>query len=95
MTITEKEVLHVARLARLRLTPQELALYREQLGRVLEHIEELSRLDTGSVPPTAHVLGLVNALRPDEPAPWPGREALLAQAPASEGPYFKVPKVIE
>lgn len=95
MAIDESEVRRVARLARLKLTGEEAATFGEQLSRVLDHMRELESLDTERVPPTAHVLGLSNVLREDEPSPFEGCEKLLENAPVLEGPYFKVPKVIE
>ncbi|HVE12947.1 MAG TPA: Asp-tRNA(Asn)/Glu-tRNA(Gln) amidotransferase subunit GatC [Elusimicrobiota bacterium] len=95
MEITEEDVRRIARLARLTLSPEEIRTYRGQLVRILEHMEELKRLDTARVEPTAHALGLKNVLREDEARPYPDRAGLLAAAPAADGPYFKVPKVIE
>lgn len=95
MPISDKDVLRVAQLARLSLSAEEVALYRGQLGRILEHIAELDKLDTSKVEPTAHVLGLTDALREDRARTSPDREAALSQAPEREGPYFRVPKVIE
>ncbi|MFH1726048.1 MAG: Asp-tRNA(Asn)/Glu-tRNA(Gln) amidotransferase subunit GatC [Elusimicrobiota bacterium] len=95
MAITDEDVKHVARLARLRLTAEETRLYRGQLERILEYMAQLDELDTVAVPPTAHVLGLRNVLREDEARPSVHREGFLENAPASEGPYLKVPKVIE
>lgn len=85
----------VARLARLKLSDDELARYQGQLERILGHMDELAALDTAKVEPTAHTLGLTNVLRADEPKPAADREALLANFPEREGPYLKVPKVIE
>jgi aspartyl-tRNA(Asn)/glutamyl-tRNA(Gln) amidotransferase subunit C len=95
MAIEEKDVKHVAHLARLKLAEDELHLYQDQLGRILDHMDELVKLDTADVTPTAHALGLTNVLRKDEPKAFEDRKSLLALAPESEGPYFKVPKVIE
>jgi aspartyl-tRNA(Asn)/glutamyl-tRNA(Gln) amidotransferase subunit C len=95
MSIEEKEVRHVAGLARLKLADEEVGLYQDQLGRILDHVNELKELDTKDVAPTAHALGLTNVLREDEPRDFEARKDLLALAPESEGPYFKVPKVIE
>jgi len=95
MSITEKDVRHIARLARLRITPEEIELYRAQLGKILESMAELKSLDTADVPPTSHVPGPGDALREDAPAPFKDTEALLSAAPEREGPYFKVRKVIE
>ncbi len=95
MAIDESEVRRVARLARLKLTGEEAATFGAQLGRILDHMRELEGLDTEQVPPTAHVLGLSNVLREDEPIPFEGREKLLENSPAVQGPHVKVPKVIE
>ncbi|MFH2205119.1 MAG: Asp-tRNA(Asn)/Glu-tRNA(Gln) amidotransferase subunit GatC [Elusimicrobiota bacterium] len=95
MKIDEKEVAHVAHLARLRLTEGELSRYAQQLGRVLEHMEELRRINTDGVPPAAHSSALTNVLREDVPRPFAGSKELLAAAPQSDGDYFTVPKVIE
>ncbi len=94
MAITEDDVKRVARLARLKLSPEEIKLYVGQLGRILQHMEELAKLDTRKVAPTAHVLGLTNVLREDEVHGCEDPESLLKNAPAAEGPYYKVPKVI-
>lgn len=93
--ITDADVVKIARLARLKLSPDEIALYRGQLGKILESMEELSRLDTVSVEPTLSVLGSAGALREDVCEPFAGTEKLLANAPEREGNYFKVRKVIE
>lgn len=95
MAIDESEVRRVARLARLKLSEAETATLGNQLGRILDHMRELGNLDTERVPPTAHVLGLTNVFREDEPIPFEGREKLLENAPVLEGPHIKVPKVIE
>lgn len=93
--ISEKDVAHVAHLARLKLSDAEIHIYREQLARVLKHMEELETLDIANVAPTSHVLELCNVLRDDVPRPSGMEKDILAGAPEREGPYFKVPKVIE
>jgi aspartyl-tRNA(Asn)/glutamyl-tRNA(Gln) amidotransferase subunit C len=93
-TIREEQVLHAARLARLRLSPDEVRLYQDQLGRILEHVGELSGLDVSSCPETAS-LGSPAPLRGDEAATFAGAADLAAAAPSSEEGCFKVPKVIE
>ena len=95
MDITDKDVRHIARLARLKLSDEEIKKYGDQLKRILEHMGELSKLDTKDIAPMAHVLGLSNVMRDDVVQPFFERERLLGNAPAFEGPYFKVPKVIE
>lgn len=95
MAITENDVRKIAKLANLRLTDDEVKRFQGQLGRILEAVDELSAVDTSNVPPTTSVLGLSNVLREDVPRdPFPA-ERLLANAPAREGPYFKVRKVLE
>lgn len=93
--ITTEEVVKIARLAKLRLSAEEVELYRGQLLKILESMGELSLLETGETPPTSCVQGITNVLRPDVPVPCPDREPFLANAPRREGPYFRVPKVIE
>lgn len=95
MSLTEKDVNHVARLARLALTPEERATYLGQLGRILEHIQALTKYDVNNVPPTSHVVPLSNVWREDKAAVFPNPESILANAPDREDVYFKVKKVIE
>ena len=80
--IDREQVLHVARLARLELTEEEVARMSEELSNVLGHIERIDELDLVGVPPTTHVVEVFNALRPDEPEPSLPREVALASAPA-------------
>lgn len=93
--IDEAQVRRIARLARLELAPEEVSRLREQLGIILDTMRELEAVDTRDVPPTSHVLGLTDVLRPDEARPFADREALLKLAPRREGDYVRVPKVIE
>ena len=95
MSISEEDVRKIAKLARLRLTDDEVKRYQGQLGKILDSMAELNALDTAKVEPTASVLGLSNVLRPDEPKPFKDVERLLSIAPDREGPYYKVRKVIE
>jgi aspartyl-tRNA(Asn)/glutamyl-tRNA(Gln) amidotransferase subunit C len=92
--ISTDDVAHVARLARLALTPEELALFTEQLGAVLDHAGDVEALDTAGVPPTAHPLPLVNVLRDDVVVPSLDRAEVLAQAPAVEADRFRVPRIL-
>jgi aspartyl-tRNA(Asn)/glutamyl-tRNA(Gln) amidotransferase subunit C len=92
--ITTEEVAHVARLARLRLSEEELERFTDQLGAVLDHARDVEALDTHGVPPTAHPLPLVNVLREDEVRPSLDREEVLAQAPAVEADRFRVPRIL-
>ncbi|HEV2924308.1 MAG TPA: Asp-tRNA(Asn)/Glu-tRNA(Gln) amidotransferase subunit GatC [Solirubrobacteraceae bacterium] len=89
--IAREEVLHVARLARLALSEQELEPMARELSAVLGHIAKMSELDLSDVPPTSHVVEVTGALRPDEPRPSLPREVALAQAPAVSDGGFLVP----
>lgn len=98
MGISRQEVEHVATLARLALTDDEVATYGEQLGRILGHAARVTALDTEGVPPTSHPLPLSNVFRPDVPdvpAPSLSHEAALANAPAAEAGHFRVPRILE
>ena len=91
MAITREQVLHVAKLARLALTEEELVRLETQLGAILEAVSKVSELDLDDVPPTSHPLDLVNVFGEDEPRPSLERDAALANAPAAEDGAFKVP----
>jgi aspartyl-tRNA(Asn)/glutamyl-tRNA(Gln) amidotransferase subunit C len=89
--IEREQVLHVARLARLELSEEEVERMARELSKVLEHVERIGELDLADVPPTSHVVEVENALRADEPRPsWP-REQVLEPAPAVELDGFAVP----
>lgn len=88
-------VRHVALLARLELTEEELARFAHELGDILEYVAKLDELDTSEVPPTSHSLKLVNVMREDiVQSSLPQSEA-LANAPEQEAGCFKVPQVIQ
>jgi aspartyl-tRNA(Asn)/glutamyl-tRNA(Gln) amidotransferase subunit C len=89
--IGREEVLHVARLARLALSEEELEPMARELSAVLEHIARIGELDLDDVAPTSHVVEVTGALRPDEPRPSLPREVALAQAPAVRDGGFMVP----
>jgi aspartyl-tRNA(Asn)/glutamyl-tRNA(Gln) amidotransferase subunit C len=91
MAITREQVLHVARLARLDLSEDEVARLQEQLSAILEAVSKVSELELGDVPPTSHPLDLVNVLRPDEPRPSLSLDDVFANAPEREGDAFRVP----
>ncbi len=93
--LTAEEVRHVAMLARLGLTDDEVETMREQLVQVLDYIAILDKLDTSQIPPTAQILSHLNVARSDKARPaWP-TDALLANAPSSEGDFIRVPAVLE
>jgi aspartyl-tRNA(Asn)/glutamyl-tRNA(Gln) amidotransferase subunit C len=92
--ISRDDVAHVAALARLRLTDDELDTFTEQLAKVLDHARDVEALDVADVPPTAHPYPLQNVLRPDEERPCLDREAVLSGAPATEDDRFRVPPVL-
>ena len=89
--IDREQVLHVARLARLRLTEDEVERMSGELSTILDHIEKIGELDLDGVPPTSHVVDVPSALRPDEPQPSLPREVALASAPAVADDGFQVP----
>jgi aspartyl-tRNA(Asn)/glutamyl-tRNA(Gln) amidotransferase subunit C len=93
--ITLAEVEHVARLARLALDADEKERMRSQLDAILGYVEQLRRVNTDGVEPTAHVLPLVNVLRDDEVRPSYPVEAMLANAPDAEDGQFRVPRILE
>ena len=93
MAITREDVLHVAKLARLELSEEELERMREQLSAILEAVGKVAELDLEGVEPTAHPLDLVNVLADDEPRPCLPREEALANAPDPEDGFFGVPAV--
>ena len=89
--IDREQVLHVARLARLRLNDAEVGQMAAELGSVLDHIEKIAELDLDDVEPTTHVVDVAGALRADEPRPPLPRDVVLAQAPAVADDGFLVP----
>jgi aspartyl-tRNA(Asn)/glutamyl-tRNA(Gln) amidotransferase subunit C len=91
--ISEEEVRHVANLARLGLTDEEVERMGEQLGAILDSIEQIRELDLEGVPPTANPLNLTNVLQPDEPGPELPREEALAPAPETLDGHFAVPRI--
>jgi aspartyl-tRNA(Asn)/glutamyl-tRNA(Gln) amidotransferase subunit C len=92
--ITREEVAHVAALARLELSEEELELFTDQLAEVLDHAADVAALDLAGVEPTAHPLALSNVLRPDELRPVLDREEVLAAAPSVEEHRFRVPPIL-
>ena len=94
-SLDQAAVVHVAKLARLRLTNDEIETFREQLSSILSYMEQLNAVDTADVPPTAHPLPLSNVFRDDDiRASWTPEEA-LRNAPAHQDDFFQVPKVLD
>ena len=94
MKITKEQVVRVADLARLELTPGEVDSMTVQLDRILSYVEKLNHLDTAGVAPTTHALSVQNAFREDQVRPSLDRQESLANAPAENGEAFVVPRVI-
>ena len=91
MALTREEVLHVARLARLALTDDEVERFREQLNAILEAVGTVAELDLADVEPTSHPLDIVNVWAEDEPRPSLPLDEALANAPERDGGFFRVP----
>jgi aspartyl-tRNA(Asn)/glutamyl-tRNA(Gln) amidotransferase subunit C len=91
MAITRDQVLHVAELARLALTDEEVERLGAQLGQILEAVGKVSELDLSDVEPTSHPLDVANVWDEDEPRPSLPRELALANAPEAEDGFFRVP----
>jgi len=89
--ITRDEVLHVARLARLELSDDDVARFQEQLSDILEAVSKVSELDLSDVPPTAHPLEIANAWADDVPRDCLPLDDVFANAPDREGDYFRTP----
>ena len=95
MAISREQVLHVAGLAHLDLTEEEVERFREQLSAILEAVSKVSELDLADVSPTSHPLDLVNVWRDDEPRPSLTKDDVFANAPDRESEFFKVPPTSE
>jgi aspartyl-tRNA(Asn)/glutamyl-tRNA(Gln) amidotransferase subunit C len=94
MALSREEVLHVAELARLSLSPEEIELFTVQLNEILEYVEKLQELDTSGVAPLAHVIPLFNVFREDLVRESLPLDAVLENAPAREDGNFLVPRII-
>jgi len=92
--LTRDDVAHVAALARLELTDEELDLFTGQLAEVLDHAADVAALDLADVAPTAHAMAVTNVLRPDEVRPVLDRDEVLAAAPSVEDHRFRVPRIL-
>lgn len=93
--ISHDDVRYVARLARLRLEPEELERYSSQLSSILEHIDKMAELDLDDVEPTSHVIELENVFREDEERPSVTQEEALSNGPDVEAGAFRVPPILE
>jgi len=91
--LSREDVVHVARLARLSLTDDEVDLFTAQLRTVLDHAADVAALDLSPLPPSSHPIALENVLRPDEPRASLDRDEVLAAAPAVEDHRFRVPRI--
>jgi len=92
--LTDADVRRVAELARLTLSPDDVALFTVQLGSILAYADQINQADTSAVAPTSHPLAAESTFRDDEPRPCMDRERALANAPDSGAGLFKVPKVL-
>jgi aspartyl-tRNA(Asn)/glutamyl-tRNA(Gln) amidotransferase subunit C len=91
--LTREDVVHVARLARLTLNEEEVALFTAQLRTVLDHAADVAALDLSHLEPSSHPIPIENVLRPDVPQPSLDRAEVLAQAPSVEDDRFRVPRI--
>jgi aspartyl-tRNA(Asn)/glutamyl-tRNA(Gln) amidotransferase subunit C len=91
--LSREDVIHVARLARLDLSDEEVELFTAQLRTVLDHAADVASLDLSHLEPSSHPIALQNVLRADEPRPSLDREEVLAAAPSVEDHRFRVPRI--
>ena len=92
--ISKAQVEHIAKLAKIGLTPEEISKYEEQLSGILEYVDQLNELDTKTVTPTYQVTGLKNVWQEDEVLPSLSQEEALQNAPLKQNGYFKIKKVL-
>jgi len=95
MKLSHEEVRHIAELAKLGITDEEVEQFSEQLSAILEYAEMINRLDTDAIPPTAQVIELRNVMRDDEPRPSLPVEEILANAPRRGDDRFQVQAILE
>lgn len=93
--ISRDEVAHLAKLARLAVTDDELSTFSQQLDVILGAVARVGEVAAADIPPTSHVVPLTNVLRPDEVRPSLPRAAVLAAAPAAEDYRFRVPRILD
>jgi len=92
--ISKDQVKHVAHLARLAVTDEEVEKMADELSAIIDYAEQLNELDTDHVKPTTHVLDLKNVMRKDEPREWITQEEALKNAPDSQDGQFRVPSIL-
>lgn len=95
MKLSREKVLHIAELAKLGITEEEIELFGEQLSEILEYFEMLNRLDTEAIPPTAQAIDVRNVTRSDEVRASMTPEQVLANAPRRQEDYFRVKPILE
>lgn len=95
MPLTPEQVRHIAHLARLSLTDEDVEKFSHQLSDILDYFERLKAVNTEGVPPTAYPLDLHNIMRDDEPLPAADSEDILSNAPLRDGEYFRVRAVLD
>jgi len=95
MKISLKEVSHIAHLARLELTEEELEKFSIQLSKILSYMDKLNELDTSNIEPTSHVIPIKNVFRDDVVLPSLSSEEALRNSPERTGNFFRVPRIIE
>ena len=95
MRLSEDEVRHVAALARVAMTDDEVELMRSQLSNILEHVSVLNEVDTDGVEPTGHSVDVVSVMRDDDTGESSPREDVLANAPSSQDDFIRVKAVLE
>lgn len=93
--LSREDILKLARLSRLRLTDEEIKQFSEEIGALLEYLEQLQQVDLEGIEPTYQVTGLTDVMRPDDVVDYgPSREDLLKNAPATEDGHFKVKRMV-
>lgn len=95
MKVTKATIEHIANLARLNLTQDEMDRLTSEMGNILSYVDKLNELDTTGVKPMEHVIPIRNVFREDRVEPSYDREKILANAPSQEKGCFKVPKIVE
>ncbi len=95
MSLTPEEVRHIAGLARVGLSDDEVLRFQNQLSQILDYFARLQEVDTEDVPPTAQMLAMHTVMREDEPQPSIDKEEVLANAPQREDDHFRVRAILE